>query len=288
MKHHRFQAGLSLVELMVALAISSFLILGVTQIYIDNKRSYAFQQNQEENLEAGRYTLLLLQQELSKAGYRRRPDELPEQAFPATTATGCTFGAGVAVAWTQGSSSAANVEDRKDSICIRYQPRDAQDRDCLGNQIATKAEIPDPYTSAPKIAVVRFYLTDEGLYCKVRYTDKSGTLVGSGDQTGELIGGLVDLRYELGVGSASDARSVASYTVSAPATAILAIRYTALMRSSNHGLRDSANATDALKNWKSLTGISDSDPLLASLKTADKGQLYQVSQSTVMLRNLMP
>jgi type IV pilus assembly protein PilW len=288
MKHHGLQTGLSLVELMVALAISSFLILGVTQIYIDNKRSYAFQQNQAENLEGGRYALLLLQQELSKAGYRRRPDELPEQAFPATTAADCTFGEGAAVAWKQRSSSAANVEDRKDSLCIRYQPRDEQDRDCLGNQIATKVEIPDPYTSAPKIAVVRFYLKDDGLNCKVRYTDISGAPVGSSDQTGELIGGVVDLRYELGVGSSSDARSVSGYTAGAPTTAVLTVRYTALLRSSNAGLRDSANATDALKNWQSLTGVADSDTLLASLKQADKGQLYQVSQSTVMLRNLMP
>lgn len=51
MKHYGTQAGLSLVELMVALAISSVLILGITQIYIDNKRSYSFQQNQAENQE---------------------------------------------------------------------------------------------------------------------------------------------------------------------------------------------------------------------------------------------
>lgn len=34
------QTGLSMVELMITLLISSFLILGITQIYIDNKRNY--------------------------------------------------------------------------------------------------------------------------------------------------------------------------------------------------------------------------------------------------------
>ena len=91
MQHNGTQAGLSLVELMVALAISSVLILGITQIYIDNKRSYAFQQNQAENQEASRYTLLLLQQELAKAGYRRRPDVPFDESFPANNALGCGF-----------------------------------------------------------------------------------------------------------------------------------------------------------------------------------------------------
>ncbi len=36
----RRQSGLSMIELPVALAISSFLILGITQIYLDNKRNY--------------------------------------------------------------------------------------------------------------------------------------------------------------------------------------------------------------------------------------------------------
>ncbi|OVZ72666.1 hypothetical protein CDO43_01055, partial [Pseudomonas aeruginosa] len=39
----RRQSGLSMIELLVALAISSFLILGITQIYLDNKRNYLFQ-----------------------------------------------------------------------------------------------------------------------------------------------------------------------------------------------------------------------------------------------------
>ncbi|BCR23333.1 hypothetical protein KAM426_08600 [Aquipseudomonas alcaligenes] len=60
------QFGLSLIELMVALVISSFLILGITQIYVDNKRNYLFQQGQSENQENGRYALLLLEKELAK------------------------------------------------------------------------------------------------------------------------------------------------------------------------------------------------------------------------------
>ena len=58
----KMQKGLSMVELLVALAISSFLILGISQIYIDNKRNYLFQQGQAGNQENSRFVLMLLQQ----------------------------------------------------------------------------------------------------------------------------------------------------------------------------------------------------------------------------------
>jgi type IV pilus assembly protein PilW len=60
------------------------------------------------------------------------------------------------------------------------------------------------------------------------------------------------------------------------------------MRSSNINLRDGIDIDTALLNWRNLTGISTEDTLLADLKTADRGNLYQISQSAVMLRNLLP
>lgn len=289
MNYQRTQAGLSLVELMVALAISSFLILGVTQIYIDNKRSYSFQQNQTENLEAGRYALLMLQQELTKAGYRRRPDEQPESAFPAPSETNLascgTFAAGVTVKRTA-----------LDSICIRYQPRDHLERNCLGDLPATATALEaGPYTSANEIVVERLFFEKDAnslsgtLKCTRVHTNLAGAVLdGRTAQTGELVSGIVDLRYEFGVGSAADPRNISQYTTAATNLPILAVRYTALMRSSGANLRESVAVGDALNNWQALTGLANSDSVVTALKADDKGQLYQVSQSTVMLRNLMP
>ena len=56
------QRGLSLIELMVALLLSSFLIIGVTQIFITNKQNYTFQQNQIGNQENSRFSITVLQQ----------------------------------------------------------------------------------------------------------------------------------------------------------------------------------------------------------------------------------
>lgn len=287
MMYRHIQAGLSLVELMVALAISSFLILGVTQIYIDNKRSYSFQQNQTENLEGSRYALLMLQQELTKAGYRRRPDEQLSAAFPAAgDLAGCgAFSAGETV-----KRIAAN------SLCIRYQPRDHLERNCLGELPATASTLePGPYTSSTEIVIERLYFekdTDSEagtLKCTRVHTTPSGTtLSGRTAQTGELVSGLVDLRYELGVGSAADPRNISQYTTADTTLPILAVRYTALLRSSGIRLRESVDVSDALENWQTLTGLEDSDAVVAAIKADDNGQIYQISQSNVMLRNLMP
>ncbi len=270
----KHQSGLSMIELMVALVISSFLILGVTQIYIDNKRSYAFQQNQAENLEGARFTLLVLQQELAKAGYRRRPDQLSDQAFPASNVSDCNFSAGEAA-----------IRTAADSICIRYQIADEKTRDCIGNLPTNTADLSNPYTSATEITVERIYLNSGELTCKVTHTDAAGGALASA-ASASLVNGVADLRYELGVGSASDPRAVVSYTKADTTLPILTIRYTVLMRSSNSNLRDGVDADTALANWKTLTGATSSQ--VTALKSTDKGQLYQVSQSAVMLRNLMP
>ncbi len=79
----RRQSGLSMIELLVALAISSFLILGITQIYLDNKRNYLFQQGQAGNQENGRFAMMFLDQQLAKVGFRRRADDPNEFAFKA-------------------------------------------------------------------------------------------------------------------------------------------------------------------------------------------------------------
>lgn len=275
MKNYRTQAGLSLVELMVALAISSFLILGIAQIYIDNKRSYAFQQNQAENQEGGRYTLLLLQQELAKAGYRRRPDIPLDEAFPANTALGCNFANG---------QTAKQFETSQSAICVRYQPHNHLERDCLGNLPVNAAAIETtPYTDAGEIIVERLFLDGDTLMCQTAHIASTTTTAGPG----ELVSGIADLRFEFGVGTASDDRRVSKY-IAAPDGPVLTIRYTALMRSSNVNLREGIDVDAALLNWRNLNGISAEDTLLAELKTADKGNLYQISQSAVMLRNLLP
>lgn len=277
MHTQKHQAGLSLIELMVALAISSFLILGITQIYIDNKRSYIFQQNQSENQENSRFTLLLLQNELAKAGYRRIPDMEVDEAFPATAAnsndSGCgAFSAGQTVKFISRSA-----------ICIRFEPRDSTDRDCLGGTVltATAAAITDPYSATPEIYVEQLWFNAA--------TNELRCRRGAAANAGALVSGMLDLRFELGTGANQTDRNITAYSTADPSTnPILAVRYIGLMRSSNQGQRENAGATAvaALARWRALSAPSTTS--YNEIRDADTGQLYQIAQGTVTLRNRTP
>lgn len=63
------QHGLTLLELMLALALSLFLILVVAQFFVSGKSSYRTHQAEAELQDRGRYALNWLGQQLRQAGY---------------------------------------------------------------------------------------------------------------------------------------------------------------------------------------------------------------------------
>ncbi|WP_343576848.1 prepilin-type N-terminal cleavage/methylation domain-containing protein [Pseudomonas sp.] len=266
MEGPRYQGGLSLVELMIALALSSFLILGITQVYLDNQRTYLFQQGQLQNQENRRFVSLFLQQELSRAGYRRNPlTQDMEAAFSGASGgivKGCSFAPGRAVQYLGRSA-----------LCIRYQPRDKSDRDCLGNRASNAAELAEPYASTQFVVVEKIYLGSAGdLRCASAQGDEA------------LVDGLVDLVFQVAVASAVQPRELARYIGGVPEDGqpVVGVGYKVLLRSSGRNLRDAVSKATAVADWKLLSGTE------ASAVSGDSGQLYQVSQGTVMLRNLMP
>lgn len=256
MLQQRSQLGLSLIELLVAMAISSFLILGITQIYIDNKKSYAFQQSQGENQENGRYALMTLEQQLNKTGYRRRPDETLETIFPAATVSGCTFTSGQVI----------NRVDSK-TLCIRYQPRDPQEKDCLGAGVSSgvATEIANPYTST------------NGVFAMKISIDSTGNLIcQSGTATGTLLNGIEDVKFDFGVGPASS-RDVTSFTATPGSSDVIrAVRYSLLMVSTQSGVSQGMS----IKAYTDWYGGGSTLPTT--------GKLYQIVSSTTALRNVMP
>lgn len=260
------QGGLSLVELMIALALSSFLILGIAQVYLDNQRTYLFQQGQLQNQENRRFVSLFLQQELNRAGYRRNPlVQDMETAFSGASGgivKGCSFAPGRAVQYLGRSA-----------LCIRYQPRDRSDRDCLGNRAPNVAELSEPYASTPLVVVEKIYLGSAGdLRCASAQGDEA------------LVDGVVDLVFQAAVASAAQPRELERYIDGAPEDGqpVVGVGYKVLLRSSGRNLRDAVSKTTAVADWKLLSGAE------AGALSGDSGQLYQVSQGTVMLRNLMP
>jgi len=68
-KNHTRQAGFSLIELMVSIALGLLVMAGVLAIYLDLSRSNAELAKMNRQIENGRFTIQLLQQELWHAGF---------------------------------------------------------------------------------------------------------------------------------------------------------------------------------------------------------------------------
>ena len=62
------QAGVSLVEVLVAMVISLFLLAGIVQVYLGNKTTFAFTNALAEIQENGRYALDVMTQDIRMAG----------------------------------------------------------------------------------------------------------------------------------------------------------------------------------------------------------------------------
>lgn len=65
----RQQAGLTLVELMVAIVLSMLLMLGVIQIFLGSKATYVSNQELSQVQESGRFAVELLSRDIRNAGY---------------------------------------------------------------------------------------------------------------------------------------------------------------------------------------------------------------------------
>lgn len=250
----RKQRGLSLIELMIAMLIGLFLMLGVTQIFINNQKTYLFQQGQAGNQENGRFSLAVLSQELNKAGYRSKPTTL----FPAGTGQNCTFPEGTSV-----------IAVSATSLCIRYQAANKSDVNCQGAALASGDQdtILIPYRQLNPIVVEKIWFDSatNSISCT------------TGTTTQQLVTGVTALNFEYGVGALAN-KEVTTYSTT-PTDTIGAVRYSVLMQSpGTASLRDSTTATSkALSEWNSRFNAS----------LPESNQIYQLVQGTTMIRNQM-
>ena len=264
------QHGLSMIELLVALAISSFLILGITQVYISNKSTYSFQQSQADNMGSGRFLQMLLNEQIGKAGYRRTPDQAFEYAFKGKGAAGeC------AAFPKEGVVTKLNDNDAN-GFCIRYQPAVDGEHSCDGNTLSLAHE--SAFISAPESEmayVVIEHHWDDNLH--------EGTITCNGEG---LVEGVADFRVEFLLGGKNERRFLVNpYRAASTyngADIVRGIKYSALLASRpNQGGGVESAVLDA---W-----LNDADNTTKkALEDNDNNRIYQVVSSTQVLRNLVP
>lgn len=193
MSRHR-QTGLSLIELMVAIALGVMVLLGVLQIYLSGSDHAAFNHAQQQNQANARFILDLLQRESGHAGYSawvRHATNADDQQydfvidregpFPALTdaSTGCIFGAG----------KVASLDAGGRGLCLRYQRPQRSDaqvhQDCTGASLYS-----DDDTGNPQVLVSHLRLVDDELLCKTNNALSAGEVA--------LASGIHDLMFAVG------------------------------------------------------------------------------------------
>ena len=69
LSHNKYSKGVTLVELMIAIVISSILVIGIAEIFRTNSRTYKTQDDAARMQESGRFSFNMLMQDLRRVGY---------------------------------------------------------------------------------------------------------------------------------------------------------------------------------------------------------------------------
>lgn len=116
------QAGVGIVEIMVGMAISLFLLAGLVQIFASQKKGFLVQESQSRLQENARLASMILYSTIGRAGFHGDPTVLADTVFTTPVLQS-----------TNGSGNAP------DTITVRFQGADQNGdgigdvTDCLGN-----------------------------------------------------------------------------------------------------------------------------------------------------------
>lgn len=289
MKSRSNQLGISIVELMIALLLGVFIILGVITIFINAKAISKFQDERLKNQSGVRLSELLFGDLLGQAGYMRAPDQLTKYAFPESAAVqGCERFAESEVI-TPLFENGIGV-----GVCIRYQPASRLERDCQGNlvKINTGSTIDTPFvpTDVSELVTlaIKFQPDDElekgSILCK-----NLNSSISSIDYT-PIISNVADGKLQFWVSEGDETGAVvdrfmsfSEFKSAKNKPDILGVNFYILFASSkNMRTTDSKALDDWLKNF--VTNNETKQRLLNN----DYKRIYQVASGAQVLRNKIP
>lgn len=192
----RFQRGLSLVELMVALAVGMLLIAGFLQIFLSVRSTYATNEASSRVQENGRFALDFLASHARLAGYRDpKHIDRPLPIMP-PSGSGCDFSSGSNSAFctlNRGVITDVDVdEESSDRIAFIHQPSldpSGKRWDCTGTEVEKDDD------TIVNVFTTRASATSSGLACRSVYSDGS-TL---SHNFVELVDGIDAVQFQYGL-----------------------------------------------------------------------------------------
>ncbi len=277
------QRGLSLVELMVALALGMVLMAGFVQIFMSVRSTYAVNEASSRMQENGRFALEFISQHARMAGYRdpkhidrplaimppQNPDAgctLPSDKRPDF----CTLNEGVI-------NGAEDKQETGDRVAFVYQPpldENNQRLDCVGNPVPAAYDDKNIVNVFSSVA----FGTSTALACRSIFED--GTAIPGSSSYVELVDGIDAVQFQYGLANdnnESSRQSVVRYVTADQLTnkvdweRVIALRIAVLANSVNP-----VSPAPPEKDYYLL----DAGPY-----KFNDGKMRQVFTTTVYLRN---
>lgn len=269
---YKKQQGLSIVELMVALAVGMVLIAGIMQVFLASKNTYAVNEAMSRVQENGRFALEFIARSARQAGYVD-PNNKVAKPYPVIpSGTLCDFSSKACTSDGEGFSA--------DKVSFAFQPpvNNSGDRvDCIGNTSDIDA--------SDKIIINKFIIGSENtanatLTCQRLVLDKNLNLLSAAKYANEasLVEGVDKIQIQYGISTTTsdlDSKSVNQYVSADRVTdwgKVLAVRIAVL---ANSGVE--LNPAPTQKKFY----LFDAGPF----EFPDDRKLRQVFTTTVSLRN---
>jgi type IV pilus assembly protein PilW len=172
--------GFTLVEILVAMVISLFLIGGVVQLFVQNKTSYKLQEGIARAQENGRLSIYFLEKNIRRAGY---PWD-GTGAFVGFERDKASTGA-----FTDDNQLPTEGITLPDTLVMQYEAPPGGATDCTGRDIGEG-----------KYISMQFLISDGGLKCETSTTESFTPILSSA----VLINDVTDLQFTYGLDSNKD------------------------------------------------------------------------------------
>lgn len=262
------QTGVTLVELMVALAIGMVITLAVTQAYLTGVDAQRSQTDLSRSQESARFSFYLLGNEIRKAGFRNTfAVGSTAQEFCATYSTpgSLLIGSNDPTTLALGGSTTATILNKSDSITLSFYGEDnaagtAADGsilDCIGNPVRRGNLVADTLY----VAADATNNNEPTLYCSSRLNGGTPTVT-------PLIPGVDSIQFLYGDDSDADGtvnRYVPYNNISSPDN-VLSVMASLVVRTANTVSLDTAQKV--FNHFGTTYAPSDTPP------TGDTGSVY--------------
>lgn len=276
------QKGLSLVELMVALALGMVLMAGFVQVFMSVRSTYAVNEASSRMQENGRFALEFISQHARMAGYRD-PKHLdrPLVVMP-TQNSGCTLSGTLANFCTLNQGIVENPENKQetgDRVGFIYQPpldENNQRLDCVGNPLPTAHE------NKSIVNVFSTIVGDTSTALACRSIIEDGTPIPGSANYVELVDGIDAVHFQYGLANDNNESSRQSV-----------VRYVTANQLTNKVDWERVIALRIAVLANSISTVTPAPPdkdyylLDAGPYNFSDGKIRQVFTTTVYLRNSM-